>query len=173
VVRPAEHAAVCPHSRGTLRPNNRPAASYCGTIVSSDFPLLLMPAPPANKTKGQIEAAVTEAITQFEREYLGRGPKEAKAFIVEDLVVVKLQGILGPAERQLSHEDDGVELIKKMRRRVIERCSGDLSGLVEAETGITVVSMHADISARTGERVFVFTLDEDLEASLNDRSGEA
>jgi uncharacterized protein YbcI len=124
---------------------------------------------PSNKTKGQVEAAVTEAITQFERNYLGRGPKEAKSYIVENLVVVKLQGILGPAERRLSHESDGVELIKKMRRRVIESCSGDLSGLVREETGIEVVSMHSDISARTGERVFVFTLAEDLEAALESR----
>jgi len=121
---------------------------------------------PSDKTKGQVEAAVTEALTQFERDQLGRGPKEAKSFIVENLVVVKLQGILSPAERQLSHEDDGVELIKQMRRRVIESCSDDLNGLVEDETGTEVVSMHADISARTGERVFVFTLDEDLEAAL-------
>jgi uncharacterized protein YbcI len=127
---------------------------------------------PTDKTKGQIEAAITEAITQFEQNYLGRGPKEAKSFIVENLVVVKLQGILSPAERQLSHEDDGVELIKKMRRRIIESCSNDLVGLVEAETGVEVVSMHADISARTGERVFVFTLGDDLEALLENRSNE-
>jgi len=124
---------------------------------------------PTEKTIGQVEAAVTEAITQFERNYLGRGPKEAKSFIVENLVIVKLQGILGPAERRLSHEEGGVELIKEMRRRVIESCSEDLNGIVKEETGIEVVSMHADISARTGERVFVFTLDEDLEAALENR----
>jgi uncharacterized protein YbcI len=127
------------------------------------------PTVPTDKTKGQVEAAVTEAITQFEREYLGRGPKEAKSFIVENLVVVKLQGILGPAERRLSHEDGGVELIKEMRRRVIESCSEDLTGIVMEQTGVEVVSMHADISARTGERVFVFTLDDDLEAALENR----
>jgi len=124
---------------------------------------------PSDKTKGQVEAAVTEAITQYERDHLGRGPKEAKSFIVENLVVVKLLGILSPAERRLSREKGGVELIKKMRRRVIESCSADLSGLVWEKTGIEVVSMHADISARTGERVFVFTLDEDLEAALESR----
>lgn len=130
-----------------------------------------MPAPsvPSGKTKGQIEAAVTEAITQFERDYLGRGPKEAKSFIVENLVVVKLQGILSPAEQQLSHENGGVELIKKMRTRLIESSSEDLCGLVAEETGIHVVSMHTDISARTGERVFVFSLDDDLQAVLEER----
>jgi len=127
------------------------------------------PTVPPDKTKGQIEAAVTEAITQFERDYLGRGPKEAKSFVVENLVVVKLQGILSPAERQLSHENGGVELIKKMRTRLIESSSEDLSGLVAEETGIDVVSMHTDISARTGERIFVFSLDADLEAALQNR----
>ncbi|MFO8098981.1 MAG: DUF2294 domain-containing protein [Salinibacter sp.] len=122
------------------------------------------PSIPDDKTKGQVEAGITEAVTRFEREYLGRGPKEAKSFIVENLVVVKLQGILSPAEQQLSHENGGVELIKKMRTRLIESSSDTLSDLVTDETGVGVVSMHTDISARTGERIFVFTLEEDLEA---------
>jgi uncharacterized protein YbcI len=120
----------------------------------------------ASRTKGQVEAAVTEAITQYERDYLGRGPKEAKTFIVENLVVIRLQGILSPAERQLSQEDDGVELIKQMRTRIIESSSDDLHTLVTKETGAEVESMHADISARTGERLFVFSLADDLEAKL-------
>jgi uncharacterized protein YbcI len=122
----------------------------------------------ARPTQGQIEAAVTEAITQFERDYLGRGPKEARTFIIDNLVVVQLQGILSPAERQLSHENGGVELIKQMRSRLIESSSDDLCGLVEDEVGVEVVSMHTDISARTGERVFVFSLADDLEATFEE-----
>ena len=33
-------------------------------------------------------------------------------------------------------------------------------------TAVPVVSLHSDISVKTGERVFVFTLAEDLEAKL-------
>lgn len=133
-----------------------------------------MPSPsvPTDKTTGQVEAAITEAITQYERDYLGRGPQEAKSFIVENLVVIRLQGILSPAEQQLSHENGGVELIKKMRTRLIESSSDDLSGLVTEETGVEVVSMHTDISARTGERIFVFSLEEDLEDILEARSNQ-
>lgn len=121
------------------------------------------------RTKGQVEAAITEAITQYERDHLGRGPKEAKTFIVENLVVIRLQGILSPAERQLSEEDDGVELIKQMRTRLIESSSDALHTLVTKETGVEVVSMHTDISARTGERIFVFSLAEDLETTFQER----
>lgn len=123
----------------------------------------------SRRTKGQVEAAITEAITKFERDYLGRGPKEARAFIIEDLVVVRLQGILSPAEKQLSHDNDGVELIKQMRTRLIESSSTELCALVTDETDIEVISMHTDISARTGERVFVFSMAEDLEADIGGR----
>ena len=119
-----------------------------------------------DRTQGQVEAAVTEAITKFEREYLGRGPKEARTFIVENMVVVQLQGILSPAERQLSHENGGVELIKQMRTRLIESSSDELRALIVAKTGAEVASLHTDISARTGERIFVFSLDDNLEATF-------
>jgi uncharacterized protein YbcI len=122
--------------------------------------------PPEERTKGQVEAAITEAITRFERDYLGRGPKEARTFIIEDLVVVRLQGILSPAEQQLSHESGGVDLIKQMRSRLIESTSKELCSLVVEETGTEVVSMHTDISARTGERVFLFSMAEDVQAML-------
>jgi uncharacterized protein YbcI len=53
-----------------------------------------------------------------------------------------------------------------MRSRLIESSSGDLCGLVYEETGIEIVSMHTDISARTGERVFIFSMAEDLETAI-------
>jgi uncharacterized protein YbcI len=115
-----------------------------------------------SRTKGQIEAAVTAALTQFERDFLGRGPREARTFIVEDLVVVRLKGILSTAEQQLSLEPGGAELIKQVRSRLIENSSAALARFVEAETGVSVVSMHTDISTRTGERVFVFELEHAL-----------
>ncbi len=118
------------------------------------------------KTQGQVEAAITTALTQFERDHLGRGPKQARTFILNDLVLVRLTGILSPAEHQLSQESDGVELIKQMRSRLIENASEALAAIIADITDATVVSMHTDISTRTGERVFIFALDRDLEASL-------
>lgn len=118
------------------------------------------------KTKGQIEAAITMAITQFERDFLGRGPKNARTFVVADMAVVRLAGILSPAEQKLGSEAGGVELIKQMRSRLIEGSSGVLIQMVEEATGSRVTTMHTDISSRTGERVFVFGLDRNLEEAL-------
>ncbi len=106
------------------------------------------------------------ALTQFERDHLGRGPREARSVVVGDMVLVRLHGILSPAELQLSTEAGGVELIKQVRSRLVEGCRDELCGLVHAATGCAVTSMHADISSRTGERVFVFVLERDLDAEL-------
>lgn len=119
-------------------------------------------------TKGQIEAAVTQALTKFEREHLGRGPRSARSHVVQDMVLVRLGGILSPAEKQLSLENGGADLIKQMRSRLVESSSHTLKSLVESVTGLGVVTMHTDISSRTGERIFVFVLEQDLEATLSE-----
>jgi uncharacterized protein YbcI len=53
------------------------------------------------KTKGQIEAEISEAVTGFEKEYMGRGPLETKTYIIEDMVIVRLKGVLTRAEYRL------------------------------------------------------------------------
>ena len=55
------------------------------------------------KTKGEIEAEISRAMVQFEIDYMGRGPKEATTHIVADMVLVRLKGVLTPAEQQLTH----------------------------------------------------------------------
>jgi uncharacterized protein YbcI len=37
---------------------------------------------PPSQSKGQLEAKIATAITQFEREHLGRGPQEVRAWII-------------------------------------------------------------------------------------------
>lgn len=123
-----------------------------------------MTAPDPPRSRGQIEADITRALIRFEREVLGRGPREARAFLLHDLVLVRLKGILSVGEQQLALQAGGVELIKQMRSRLVETFSDQLRQLVQEHTGVAVISMHTDISTKTGERVFVFGLAEDLGA---------
>ncbi len=109
-------------------------------------------------TKGQIEAKISEAIIKFEKDYMGRGPVETRTFIIEDLVVVRLKGVLTPAEEQLTKTKDGAELIKKTRALLIEEGKTLLANMIFEITGIKILSLHTDVSTKTGERVIVFTL---------------
>ena len=53
------------------------------------------------KSQGEIESAVCDGISRFQQEFLGRGPRDIHAHLVGNLLVVRLQGVLTPAERQL------------------------------------------------------------------------
>ena len=124
------------------------------------------------KTKGEIEAEISRAIVQFEIDYMGRGPKETRTHVIEDMVLVRLAGVLTPAEQQLTKSADGGELVKKMRSTLIEKAKPLLYQVVSDITGTKVIDLHTDISTASGERVFVFSLERDLEAQLPRRKGD-
>jgi uncharacterized protein YbcI len=115
------------------------------------------------KTKGQVEAEISNALIQFEKDYMGRGPQETKAFIIEDMVLVRLKGVLTPAEQQLAKNSEGMNLIKKIRSNLLEQGKVLLKEVIEKITGFKAISLHTDISTKTGERLIIFILNENLE----------
>lgn len=113
------------------------------------------------RTQGEIEAAICDGVRQFEQEYMGRGPKEIHAHLIDDFLVVRLQGVLTAAEQQLVGSlpaAKGRELLKQVRTQLIETARPVLEAMVQEVTGVTVSSLHHDISTRTGEEVVLFTL---------------
>ncbi|MBU4305441.1 MAG: DUF2294 domain-containing protein [Candidatus Omnitrophica bacterium] len=123
-----------------------------------------------NRTKGQIEAQISESIIRFEKEYMGRGPQETKTYIIKDMVFIRLKGVLTPAEEQLAKTTEGADLIKKTRVQLLEGARLLLENIVSDITGCQVKSLHTDISTKTGERIIIFTLDQDFEIKFGAES---
>jgi len=115
------------------------------------------------QTKGQIESQISEAIIKFEKEYMGRGPMETKTYIIKDMIFIRLKGVLTPAEEQLAKTADGSELIKKIRIKLLEGARLLLENIISDITGYQVKSLHTDISTKTGERIIIFILEQNLE----------
>jgi len=116
------------------------------------------------KTKGELEAEVSNAVMRFKREYMGRGPQEVRTFLVEDMALVRLKGVLTPAEQRLAQVEDphrGRDLIKQLRVELIEHGREILEEAIQAILAVRVLSLHTDISTRTGESIMVFTLSDD------------
>ena len=115
------------------------------------------------KTQGEIESAVCEGMSRFEQEYMGRGPKDIHAFLIGDLLVVRLVGVLTAAEQQLvkTHPvEKGRDLLKQVRTQLMETARPLLEAMVHQATGVKPLSLHHDISTVTGEEVVIFTLSE-------------
>ena len=114
------------------------------------------------KSQGEIEAAVCEEIARFEQNYMGRGPKEIHAYLIGDLLVVRLKGVLTVAEQQLVASltaEKGRDLLKQVRIHLVETARPVMEAMIQEITGVKVVSLHHDISTVTGEEVVLFTLE--------------
>ncbi len=139
------------------------------------------------KSQGEIEAAVCDGISRFQQDFLGRGPRDIHAHLVGSLMVVRLQGVLTPAERQLlmprsgdgngtvgdgadsatgngagngvgNDGGNGRSLLKQVRNHMVATGRSRLESIVEDAAGVKLVSVHHDISTITGEEVLVFSL---------------
>jgi uncharacterized protein YbcI len=115
------------------------------------------------KTRGELEAAICEGVGRFERDYMGRGPENIHTHLLDDLLVVRLQGVLTAAEQHLVKSlpaEKGRDLLKQVRTHLIETARPVLEATVQEITGVKVRSLHHDISTVTGEEVVLFTLAE-------------
>lgn len=112
----------------------------------------------APASKGQMEADISSALISFEKEHMGRGPVEAKTHIIQDIVLIRLKGILTPAEIHLAKDVEGIQLIKQVRSKLLENAHEMIGRIIHKLTGVSPVSMHTDISTKTGERFIIVTL---------------
>src|SRR5436189_1574441 len=115
------------------------------------------------RTQGEIEAAICAGTSRFEQEYMGRGPKDIHAHLLDNLLVVRLQGVLTAAEQHLVKSlpaEKGRDLLKQVRTHLIETARPVMEAMVQEVTGSRVASLHHDISTVTGEEVVLFALAE-------------
>ena len=113
------------------------------------------------KTKGMLESEISQAIVKFERDYMGRGPLETRTFLIDDMVLVRLRKVLTPAELKLAGDESASRraLVKQVRHELLEHGRPLLEAAITGILDVKVVSLHTDISTKTGERIIVFTLD--------------
>jgi uncharacterized protein YbcI len=92
---------------------------------------------------------------------MGRGPKDIHTHLFDDMLLVRLHGVLTAAEQHLVTTlppEKGRDLVKQVRIQLVETARSKMEALVQEITGVKVLSLHHDISTRTGEEVILFTL---------------
>ena len=114
-------------------------------------------------TEAESEAAICEGIVRFQDDYLGWRSEQIQARFIKDVLVVRIHGALTLAEQQLgrlSSAEKGRDLVKQVRKQLLELARPMLDSLVHEVAGVKAVSMHHDISTVTGEEVIAFSLAE-------------
>lgn len=115
------------------------------------------------RSRGEIEAAVCEAVSRFQQNYMGRGPRHAIARLVEDTLFIRLDGVLSAAEQRLvdvkaADNGRGAEIVRQFRSHLISLARPLLEAVVHEITGASTLNLHHDLSLDSGAEVIVFTL---------------
>lgn len=118
-------------------------------------------------TKGACESKISKAITQWEKEYLGRGSLSVKTDILRNMIIVDLQGVLTPAEYSVCETQEGLLSIKRTRSKLVESDMDHLYQMIFDITQQDVKSFHTDLSSRTGERMMIFKMHHNIEELFN------
>ena len=113
-------------------------------------------------TKGQLEAAVSRAITRFERDFRGRGPRQVRARLSGAELRVDLDGTMTAFERRVVNVLDaerGARVLAELNRHLVEAARPALETVVQELTGRSVVAVHYEMNTAADQEALVFLLD--------------
>lgn len=119
------------------------------------------------RSKGQLEAQISNELSKFEKEYMGRGPKEIKTKIIQNHILIVIDGFLSQSEQKLAENEQGKKLVKDLRLALFDSSREQLSELLQEIVGVRIISIHSDVSTKTGEKVVVLTVEGNLEDDLS------
>lgn len=115
-----------------------------------------------DKTKEEIASIVGEAMWKFMEGHMGENIKEVFAQVVDDAIIVRLNGVFPPAENALCRDVKGTTLIKELKEKLIERAKPLLKTIIEGLAEAKVLDIHSSVNPQTGEHVEIFILDKRL-----------
>ena len=116
-------------------------------------------------TIGQLTDEISKAVTQFEKDVMGRGPKQINTIINKDLIIIRLKDFFSVAEKRLAQKGE-VEQVKKLRTLLFENEEENLKNSIRAIINTEIESIHSDVSTRTGEKVIIISVKENLEKKI-------
>jgi len=117
----------------------------------------------------QIEASISEAIAKLERTQVGKAPQQVKSYIIEDMVIIRLKGILTSIEHELTKHPEGIDLIKRSRVCLIEKAQNTFKKIIRNLLNVEVIAFYADISTKIDEASMIFTLCEKVESRFKEK----
>ena len=127
--------------------------------------------PKSRRLQELIDEIVHTKIRYF-KEHMGRGPEGYRTYVLDDMIIIRLLKILTPAEHEQALTPEGQRTIKDTRTRLIHNLRPALEHLFQHLARANVVSMHTDVSTKTGESVIMFVLDRKV-ADLPEQPNEA
>jgi uncharacterized protein YbcI len=107
---------------------------------------------------GSVRAALANAMVGMKKQYYGRGPTAAKAWVLDDYVFVALEGGLTRNEETLI-EDGKEDVVRSYRLAFQETMGPTTMSAVEEITGRRVLAYHSQIVFGPARAFEIFVLE--------------
>jgi uncharacterized protein YbcI len=111
----------------------------------------------SDDSAGSVRARLANAMVALKKQYYGRGPMSAKAWILDDYAIVAMEGGLTRNEETLL-ADDKHDLVRTYRLSFQESVAPATIGAVEEITGRKVLSYHSQIVFEPTHTFEIFVL---------------
>jgi uncharacterized protein YbcI len=122
-------------------------------------------------SRGQLAAAISNAIVGIHSKHYGKGPTKAKTYLLDDTVVCVMQDVFTTVERTLIENGKG-DLVREVRTSFQYALRDEFIDAVSAITGRRARSFMSQIDCEVDMAVEFFLL-EDGETYITQESGEA
>ena len=122
-------------------------------------------------TESELSGRLATSVVRWYHDRFGRGPTEAKAYLLDRYVLVVLGQVQTEVERSLVERGE-LESVEVLRRRVRQTFADELNAMVEEHVGRKVRATLSDHNATANTTALLFVLEPEVEPDLGDQ-GEA
>jgi uncharacterized protein YbcI len=101
----------------------------------------------AKASRQDVHTDLAQALQEFWDEYTGIRPARVRVVSGEGAIVVWLEDVLSPAERQMAGTQEGRKMLQELEERILAQARPQLQKLVESAVGheSTLAEVHLDV----------------------------
>ena len=95
-----------------------------------------------------VHTDLAQALQEYWDQYAGIRPTRVQVVSGEGAIVVWLEEVLSPAERQMASTEEGRKVLQELEGRILEQAKPQLQRLVEGAVGqeSTLAEVHLDVA---------------------------
>jgi uncharacterized protein YbcI len=114
---------------------------------------------PPDLSGGDLLARLSDEMVRAKKQFFGKGPEQAKSYMVDDLLIVVMRGGLTTAEQTMLRFGQQ-QMVRQFRQLFEDEMTDVLTSLVEQTTGRTVVNYQSQIMFDPDIVVEMFVFDQ-------------
>lgn len=103
-------------------------------------------------TKGQMEVQLRESFVKLFQKEVGKGPANIIVKIVRNYIVIELEGILTPLEKNLLNMEDGEKEVQNLQKKIFANSIKDYISLVEKIIKSKVIDIVTKVNIKHNKR---------------------